>query len=380
MFELAFGGTPIMKNGVQYGTSNAQWGICDAKGKNILPCKYANEGISYFFHIGNYARVCIGGTTNIDRKVEGGKWGIIDKKGIFIISCQYDGIAGASEGVIPVNKGGIFKADEFYWGYECSGGKWGYVDLEGNTVIDFLYDTAEPFQDGAAQVSLNGQTMLIENPLQKGNANISGGLLDDVDINIPETNTKNEETFAFSSARYPDMRVAASVNQNLIDYFNDNLLHINWRFYVSASMSDDLKRAVYPALRSSISGKSETEAVEMLLNFVQTAFDYQTDGQQFGYERSFFADETFFYPYSDCEDRSILFAVLVRELMELEVVLLDYPEHLATAVRFSSAVSGDYLTIDKRTFTICDPTFIGARIGMAMDEFNQTKAKVIFID
>ena len=176
------------------------------------------------------------------------------------------------------------------------------------------------------------------------------------------------------------MRVAASVNQNLIDYFNDNLLHINWRFYVSASMSDDLKRAVYPALRSSISGKSETEAVEMLLNFVQTAFDYQTDGQQFGYERSFFADETFFYPYSDCEDRSILFAVLVHELMELEVVLLDYPEHLATAVRFSSKVSGDYLTIDNRTFTICDPTFIGARIGMAMDEFKQTKAKVIFID
>jgi hypothetical protein len=116
------------------------------------------------------------------------------------------------------------------------------------------------------------------------------------------------------------------------------------------------------------------------LNFVQTAFDYQTDGQQFGYERSLFADETFFYPYSDCEDRSILFAVLVRELLGLEVVLLSYPKHIATAVRFNSEVTGDALIIDNRRFTVCDPTYLGAGIGMAMDEFRETKAKVILIE
>ena len=67
-------------------------------------------------------------------------------------------------------------------------------------------------------------------------------------------------------------------------------------------------------------------------------------------------------------------------LLALEVVRLDYSGHIATAVRFSRAMSGDYLTIDNRTFTICAPTYIGARIGMAMDDFKQTKAKVIFID
>ncbi|MDR2466348.1 MAG: hypothetical protein LBD35_03050 [Prevotellaceae bacterium] len=183
----------------------------------------------------------------------------------------------------------------------------------------------------------------------------------------------------FSSERYPDMRVTASVNKNLIDYFNDNILQVHWRSYVHSSMSSELKRELFPALRRIVGGKSETEAANMLLNFVQTVFEYRNDQEHFGYERSLFADETFFYPYSDCEDRAILFAVLVRELLKLEVVLLEYPEHLATAVLFSNSVDGDHLTFDNRKFTICDPTNVGADIGMAMDEYKQTNATVVLL-
>ena len=51
-------------------------------------------------------------------------------------------------------------------------------------------------------------------------------------------------------------------------------------------------------------------------------------------------DEPLFYPYSDCEDHSVLFAYLVRELPGLEVIGLDYPGHVATAVRFSRVSRG----------------------------------------
>ena len=67
---------------------------------------------------------------------------------------------------------------------------------------------------------------------------------------------------------------------------------------------------------------------------MQTAFDYKTDGDQFGYEKPFFVDELFYYPYSDCEDRAVLYSYLVRTLMGLDVVLLEYPNHMATAVLF----------------------------------------------
>ena len=90
---------------------------------------------------------------------------------------------------------------------------------------------------------------------------------------------------------------------------------------------------MYPKLTQQIKGKSQKDAANILIDFVQTAFEYQTDDVQFGYERPLFADETFFYPYSDCEDRSILFAHLVKDLLGLDVVLLYYPGHLATAVK-----------------------------------------------
>ena len=43
----------------------------------------------------------------------------------------------------------------------------------------------------------------------------------------------------------------------------------------------------------------------------------------------------FYYPYCDCEDRSVLYSYLVRNLLKLDVVLLDYPNHIATAVCFN---------------------------------------------
>lgn len=64
-----------------------------------------------------------------------------------------------------------------------------------------------------------------------------------------------------------------------------------------------------------------------------------TRKDQFGREKYFFAEETLFYPLSDCEDRAIFFAILIRNLLGLDVIGLDYPGHIATAVHFSNDVS-----------------------------------------
>ena len=101
--------------------------------------------------------------------------------------------------------------------------------------------------------------------------------------------------------------------------------------------------------------------------------------RQFGKERAFFADETFFYRYSDCEDRAILYSVLVRDLLGLDVVLLHYPLHLATAVRFESDVVGDHIAIDGVKYTVCDPTYIGAPIGDLASKYKRSKVEVIKI-
>ena len=89
---------------------------------------------------------------------------------------------------------------------------------------------------------------------------------------------------------------------------------------------------LYTPLREQLAGLDKKEAAERLLNFVQTAFVYEYDEKVWGHDRAFFAEETLFYPYCDCEDRSILFSRLVRDLLGLDAVLVYYPGHLATAV------------------------------------------------
>ena len=95
-----------------------------------------------------------------------------------------------------------------------------------------------------------------------------------------------------------------------------------------ASLSDEAKRQLYPRMQALLHEKNRLQQAEVLLNWVQTAFQYRTDQEQFGCERSLFADESPHYRYCDCEDRSILFSILVRDLLGLDVVLLHYLEVL----------------------------------------------------
>lgn len=188
-----------------------------------------------------------------------------------------------------------------------------------------------------------------------------------------------ERTLA--SSRYPNMRVSVTENKNLIDFYNEYPLSSKWEFYCQTSLSDRAKDELYPTLKRQIAGKSSHDAANMLINFVQTAFDYKTDQEQFGYERPLFGDEILYYPYSDCEDRSILYSILVRELLGLDVVLVELPGHLATAVRFpNDEAYGYHYNIDGAKYTVCDPTYINADVGDCMPQFRETPAKIIRIN
>lgn len=179
------------------------------------------------------------------------------------------------------------------------------------------------------------------------------------------------------SKEYPTVTLQSEENSNLIAYNNDYPKVVaSWDVYANASLSEDAKKAMYPKLRKMLEGKSELAKAEMLLNWVQTAFEYKTDEEQFGGERSLFVDESLYYPYCDCEDRSILLSVLVRDLMGLDVVLLHFPGHLATAVKFKTNVEGDFLDLDDGRYIVCDPTYIGAPVGMAMPDCKQQEVRV----
>lgn len=173
---------------------------------------------------------------------------------------------------------------------------------------------------------------------------------------------------------------SVSVNRILMNYYRDMPLIADWSFYARQPMEREVSRQLIPVLQNSIKGRSEQEAANILLRFVQTAFSYETDSQQFGREKTNFKEELFYYKACDCEDRSILFADLVSVLLNLDVVLLYYPNHLCTAVKFSEPVNGDFVSVNHTKYTICDPTYINASIGRCMPKFRSVQARVYKIN
>ena len=195
---------------------------------------------------------------------------------------------------------------------------------------------------------------------------------------IPKLSKDMGPSKIFKSEKYPDTFAEIAVNKNLIDFYKNYPLNKNFGNYVRASLSGEIKKTLYPILRAQISGKTKLEAANILINFVQTAFDYKEDDEQFGYERPFFGDEIFYYPSSDCEDRSILFAILVRELLDLDLVFLSYPKHVATAIDFGDEeVPGTIIYWKGKKYVLSDPTYIGAEIGKCAPKYKNVKPEII---
>ena len=172
--------------------------------------------------------------------------------------------------------------------------------------------------------------------------------------------------------------IEADYEQSRVDFLN-TYPQLDLEVYFSSEVGETAESPLLQQLADEIEGIDEQEAVNFLLRFVQTSFKYSTDEKQFGKENYLFPEETIYYPYSDCEDRSVLFAWLVRRLLNLEVVGLNYPGHVATAVQMKHHVEGDYVTYKGKRYTVTDPTYINATAGMTMPDYRNTKPGVILI-
>lgn len=187
-----------------------------------------------------------------------------------------------------------------------------------------------------------------------------------------------------ASEQYHDVTIDSQVNLNLIQFYNtypssevNGNFMTRWKMYADTPMDESVSQMLYPDIKNKIEGLSDVQAVNQILNWVQTAFQYEYDDKVWGHDRAFFAEETLYYPYCDCEDRAILFTRLVRDLLGLKCILVYYPGHLASAVCLKQQVNGDYISLDGDVYTICAPTYIGAPVGITMPEMDNRSAKVI---
>ena len=179
--------------------------------------------------------------------------------------------------------------------------------------------------------------------------------------------------FHFGGKQYS---VEAQYEQARIDFL-DTYPQLDLKVYFESEVGAAAESPLLQMLAKEMQGMSEQEAVNFLLRFVQTSFRYKRDEKQFGRENYLFPEETIFYAYSDCEDRSVLFAWLVRSLLDMDVIGLSYPGHVATAVYLSGDAPGDHVTYNGKRYSVADPTYINATLGMTMPEYVNTRPDVI---
>ena len=155
-------------------------------------------------------------------------------------------------------------------------------------------------------------------------------------------------------------------NQNLID-FMATYPQADYETYFNAPLDERTYSAIAQDIKKYIDGKKASVAMNFVLNFVQSAFDYEVDDKQFGREKVMFAQETLYFEKSDCEDRAILYSYLMKELFHIGVIGVKYSDHMATALYIP--MEGDSVKDGRRKYVVADPTYINANIGMSMPKY-----------
>lgn len=232
--------------------------------------------------------------------------------------------------------------------------------------------------------NLDGKNCYISDVGYHGEKKMSMYIIENLNIDSDLTDLK-------VATSYKGWSLPVQTNKNMIDFYDDYPRagvfvgdpYSTWLITVRTPLDKATKEVLYPELQKLIEGLTPWQAVTMLLNWVQTAFAYKEDPYVWGTDRIFFADETLYYPLSDCEDRAILFTKLVRDLLDLDVVFLYYETkpHLSTAVHFPVEEGvGEYVMCNNKKYIVCDPTLKNGPIGRTMSFHKGISPRIIVVD
>lgn len=175
--------------------------------------------------------------------------------------------------------------------------------------------------------------------------------------------------------RYGNLEISGEMNAALIPMLY-RYPQMPIECYALSEIDDCLRESVVAQIRRQLENLSQHQAVDRLLQFVQSAFEYATDDEQHGFEKPYFFEEMLFYTKCDCEDRSIFYSYLLWTALDVENQVIGYPGHEAVAVHFDIPISGDGYMYEGKKFYISDPTYIGAVTGMCMPDFRSVRPEI----
>jgi len=142
---------------------------------------------------------------------------------------------------------------------------------------------------------------------------------------------------------------------------------------VTSTLKEDLLGQFFPLL----SKMDKAEAVSFLQMFVQKKIAYTSINNKTEDVDSRFPEEVIASESGDDRSKSILFSWLIRILVKVPTVGVQFLGFYSTAVSFDKPLDGDYYYFNNEKYYITDPTFLNAPIGISMPEFTGLTPQLI---
>ncbi len=182
-----------------------------------------------------------------------------------------------------------------------------------------------------------------------------------------EFNWRNNSYKIELSFNYGAMGLYQTVPQLDLDYYFTEPAH--------GSFDQAIRKALKPYVDTI---EDVADKFRFLHSMVLYSIPYQTDDEQFGFEKFCLPEEVLYHPYADCEDRTFLLNYLIKTLLGIRTIGLHFPGHMSMAVELPNPeLYSAVFSYKGRKYVYCDPTYFGADIGFLPSEYRLVTAEVV---
>jgi hypothetical protein len=167
--------------------------------------------------------------------------------------------------------------------------------------------------------------------------------------------TINKELIFISNGNQDTL--ITSINKTIIDAVNDFPL-LKVKEYFKLGLSKESSGPIIAFFLDKFKNMNDSASVRYLLSFIRTGFTYEDDSVSYKMEKPMIAEEVLYYPTVDCEDKSALFFQLIKMLLNIDILALDYPRHVNIAVLLNKSY-GTPFVYRKKQYSICETNSSG---------------------
>jgi hypothetical protein len=224
-----------------------------------------------------------------------------------------------------------------------------------------IYNIPSRMEEGKQFVCLNYHDY--------GNIDFDKEQFAEVNFKVPEA----QNSFSYRVTQLPDFHPGNYLEKDLSFNYYQTEYHfkvklnpqiqtifvnypvVDYNYYFNIPLSKETYKTLIPLLKNNIKGMNKKKGIDYLMRFTRYAFLFEKDSETFGKEKRLSPEETLLYEHSDCEDRVALFFYLVKEIYNLPMIVLVYPDHVTIAVELDKPV-GNPIVYNGKKYSICEPT------------------------